>query len=293
MQPDCDWVSFPTSAKTGGMNIDRYLARIGLSERPPATLDGLKTVHRAHLFAIPYENIDVQLGRRVTTDIAPIYAKTVERGRGGWCYEMNGVLGWALGELGFKVTRATGAVVREMKGEMAVGNHLVLRVELPEGLYLADVGFGDGPRDPIPVSVGAFASGGFHFGVSRVDDSWWRFANDPRGGAPSFDFNLAPADEAVLAAKCDFLQTSPQSPFVMNLVAQRHVSDGLLILRGRTLRKLTPGETTERLIGDADELVGTLRDAFGLDVPEVSALWPRIVARHEEMLAQKKASAQA
>jgi N-hydroxyarylamine O-acetyltransferase len=184
-------------------------------------------------------------------------------------------------------------VVRELKGEASVGNHLVLRVELPEGLYLADVGFGDGPRDPIPIAVGAFVCEGFHFGVSRIDEVWWRFANDPRGGAPSFDFNLAPADETVLAAKCEFLQTAPQSPFVMNLVAQRHVPDGLAILRGRTLRRLTPTQTAERIIESPADLVATLRDVFSLDVPEVAVLWPRIVMRHEEVLAQKRAAASA
>ncbi|MBL6852421.1 MAG: arylamine N-acetyltransferase [Alphaproteobacteria bacterium] len=275
------------------MNLDRYLKRIGLDHRPPATLEGLRMVHRAHLLAIPYENIDVQLGRPVTTAIAPIYDKIIERGRGGWCYEMNGSLGWALKELGFDVIRATGAVVRALKGEAAVGNHLVLRVELPEGLYLADVGFGDGPRDPIPLKVGAFVSEGFHFGLSRVDDAWWRFANDPRGSAPSFDFNLAPADEAVLAAKCEFLQTSPMSPFVQNLVVQRHMSNGLAILRGRTLRELTPTETRERVFEDVTDLMTTLTTVFGLDVPEVAGLWSKIVTRHDEVMAQKKAAAPA
>jgi len=275
------------------MNLDRYLRRIGLDRRPPATLEGLKTVHRAHLLAIPYENIDVQLGRPVTTEIGPIYEKIVERGRGGWCYEMNGSLGWALKELGFNVTRATGAVMRSLKGDKVTGNHLVLRVELPEGLYLADVGFGDGPRDPIPVMVGAFVSHGFNFGLSRIDESWWRFANDPRGGAPNFDFNLAPADEGVLAAQCKLLQTAPGSPFVQNLVVQRHVPEGLAILRGRTMRALTPTEMRERVIEDAGDLVSTLKTVFGLDVPEVADLWPKIVARHHEIMAQKKAAAPA
>src|SRR3569832_1181261 len=275
------------------MDIDRYLKRIGLKTRPPATLEGLKTVHRAHLRAIPYENIDVQLGRPVTTAIEPIYEKIVERGRGGWCYEMNGSLGWALKELGFNVTRATGAVVRALKGEASVGNHLVLRVELPEGIHLADVGFGDGRLDPIPVAVGAFVSEGFHYGLSRFDEDWWRFANDPRGGAPSFDFNLAPADEAVLAQKCAFLQSAPQSPFVQILVVQRLVPGGLAILRGRTLRRLTPSETTERTIDGPGDLLDTLKTEFSLDVPEVADLWSKIAARHEEVLAQKRAAAQA
>jgi N-hydroxyarylamine O-acetyltransferase len=272
------------------MNVDAYLRRVGLNSRPPATLAGLTAIHRAHLLAIPYENLDVQLGRLVTIERPAIYEKIVERKRGGWCYEMNGILGWALGELGFHVTRATGAVMRETSGEASDGNHLVLRVELPEGLYLADVGFGDGPRNPIRVVPGAFHADGFDFSLRRVDDRWWRLNNDPRGGAPSFDFNLDAANEALLAGKCDFLQTSHTSPFVQNLVAQRHVPQGLKILRGRVLRTIRADGIGDRVIADAEELVAVLRNVFALDVPEAAVLWPKIVARHEEFLAQKAAS---
>jgi N-hydroxyarylamine O-acetyltransferase len=269
------------------MDVDRYLSRIGLSERPKANLAGLRALHRAHLLAIPYENLDVQLGRKVTIERPAIYQKIVEQGRGGWCYEMNGLLGWALGELGFKVTRATGAVMREISGDAATGNHLVLRVELPEGLYLADVGFGDGPRDPIRVAAGAFHSDGFDFSLRRVDDTWWRLINDPRGGAPSFDFNLDPADENLLAARCDYLQSDPASVFVQNLVAQRHVPGGLEILRGRTIRSIRASGIENRVIESADDLVTTLRDVFALNVPEAAMLWPKVVARHDEMTAQR------
>ena len=172
------------------MNVDAYLDRIGLHARPPATLAGLTAIHRAHSLAIPYENLDVQFGRLVTIERPAIYEKIVTKKRGGWCYEMNGIMGWALGELGFNVTRATGSVMREASGDFSNGNHLVLRVELSEGLYLADVGFGDGPRNPIRVVPGAFHADGFDFSLRRVDDRWWRLNNDPRGGAPSFDFNL-------------------------------------------------------------------------------------------------------
>jgi len=273
------------------MNVDAYLDRIGLHARPPATLAGLTAIHRAHSLAIPYENLDVQFGRLVTIERPAIYEKIVTKKRGGWCYEMNGIMGWALGELGFNVTRATGSVMREASGDFSNGNHLVLRVELPEGLYLADVGFGDGPRNPIRVVPGAFHADGFDFSLRRVDDRWWRLNNDPRGGAPSFDFNLDAADESLLAAKCDFLQTAPSSPFVQNLVVQRHVPHGLEILRGRTLRTIRADGISDRVIADADDLVKTLKTVFALDVPEVAVLWPKIVARHEEVMAQKAASA--
>jgi N-hydroxyarylamine O-acetyltransferase len=272
------------------MNIDAYLHRIGLTERPTATLAGLRAVHRAHLLAIPYENLDVLLRRPVTIDLPAIYEKIVERKRGGWCYEMNGMLGWALAEIGFHVTRATGSVMREMFGDRCNANHLVLRVQLPEGLYLADAGFGDGPHDPIPVATGAFRSEGFEFNLRRVDDQWWRFYSHSLGAAPSFDFNLAPADEAQLAAQCEALQTDPQSHFRQNLFCFRHTPQGVTSLRGRVLRKVTPQGFQERVLADADDLIVALKKEIGLDVPEARSLWPAIVARHEDVMAQKEAS---
>src|SRR5580692_6895353 len=146
--------------KGAAMDVDAYLERIGLTERPLATLAGLTALHRAHLLAIPYDALDIQLGRPVTIERPAIYEKIVGRRRGGWCYEMNGIFGWALGQLGFRVTRATGAVTVSDNREANIGNHLVLRVELDEGLYLADVGLGQGPRDPVRIAEGAYQAGG-------------------------------------------------------------------------------------------------------------------------------------
>lgn len=272
------------------MDIEDYLERIGLESRPSADLAGLTAVHRAHLQAIPYENLDVQLGRPVTIERPAIFEKIVGRGRGGWCYEMNGLLGWALGELGFRVTRATGSVMRVARGALSDGNHLVLKVELEEGLYLADVGFGDGPLDPIALRPGSFTSHGFTYSLERVDREWWRLSNHPDGGAPSFDFHLAPADEALLKRQCDWLQTADESPFVQNAVCQRYIGDGLTILRGRVLRRVTPGGSADTMIGDADEYLAVLRDVFGLDVPEAASLWPAIVARHDALFAEANGS---
>ena len=269
------------------MNIDRYLDRIGLDHRPPPTLAGLTELHRAHLLAVPYENLDVQLGRPVSIERPAIFDKIVNRRRGGWCYEMNGILGWALGELGFRVTRATGAVMREAAGEAVEANHLVLRVDLDEGVFLADVGFGDGPLDPIRVAPGTFEGGGFRYELSQVDGRWWRFRNHPNGAAPSFDFDLNPADELRFAGKCQELQTAPDSHFVLNLFCfVRKPADTTLLLRGRVLRTITPAGYSDRILEGADDLVATLRDDFSLDMPEAASLWPKIVARHEQVMAQ-------
>ena len=272
------------------MHTDAYLNRIGYSGPVNPDLATLTALHRAHLCAIPYENLDVQLGRPVTIERPAIFEKIVTGKRGGWCYEMNGLFGWALGELGFRVTRSAGAVTRETVGDAMIGNHLVLKVDLEEGVYLADVGFGDGPLDPIRVQPGPFASHGFAFALSQQGGGWWRMHNHKGGGAGSFDFNLAPADETLLAAKCDWLQTAEQSIFVQNAVCQRHTANGLWILRGRVLRELTPHGHKDYLIANADEYVTALDETFGLRLPEAASLWPKIRARHEALLEEKKST---
>ncbi len=267
------------------MNLAAYLDRIGHTGPVAADLATLRAVHRAHHFAIPYENLDVQLKRPVTTNPAAAFDKIVTRRRGGWCYEMNGLLGWALGEIGFKITRMMAGVRREQDGDIAISNHLILRVDLEDGPrsgpWMADVGFGDGPLDPYPIVAGPIQGGLFAYRLEEMADGWWRLHNHPAGGAPSFDFQISPADEAAMADRCHWLQTDPASGFVQNAVAQRHQPDRLLMLRGRSLRTVTADGSSDRLIADADDYVATLKRDFDLDLPEAAALWPAIQTRHE------------
>src|SRR5437868_15402114 len=96
--------------------LDAYLERIGYSGSRRPTLATLIAVHRAHLLAISYENLDIHLGRVLTLDPAQIFDKIVMRRRGGWCYEMNSLLAWALRELGFSVTLMGSTVNRAAIG---------------------------------------------------------------------------------------------------------------------------------------------------------------------------------
>ena len=265
------------------MNLAAYLDRIGHTGPVRPDLATLRAVHRAHHFAIPYENLDVQLQRPVVTDPAAAFDKIVTRRRGGWCYEMNGVLGWALSEIGFKVTRMMAGVRREQDGDIAISNHLILRVDLEDGPWMADVGFGDGPVDSYPIVAGPIQGGLFAYRLEEMEGGWWRLHNHPAGGAPSFDFQIAPADEAAMADRCVWLQSDPASGFVQNAVVQRHQPDRLLMMRGRTLRILTVGGATDRLITNADDYVATLKADFALDLPEAASLWPAIAARHQAL----------
>ena len=269
------------------MELAAYLERIGYAGPARPDLATLQAVHRAHLQAIPYENLDVQLGRPVSIDPAAAYDKIVRRRRGGWCYEMNGLMGWALGEIGFSVTRMAGAAMREARGDFTIGNHLVLRIDLPgEPVpWIADVGFGDGILDPFPLKPADLTAEGHRFRLEAMDQGWWRFHNHEFGGAKSFDFTLPPADPALLAEKCAWLQSAAESPFTMNVICQRWRGGEVLQLLGRTFRRIRPGVKQERLIESAEDLVQVLARDFTLDLPEAAALWPRVVARHEQVMA--------
>lgn len=96
---------------------------------PAHDLATLQAIVRAHVERIAFENIDVQLGRAMTTDLGAAFAKLVERRRGGWCYEHNGVLGAALSAIGFDVMRMSAGVLREVRGDEAMGSHLCLLVQ--------------------------------------------------------------------------------------------------------------------------------------------------------------------
>ena len=246
----------------------------------------LRALHRAHQYAIPFENLDVQLRRPVVVDLQASYNKIVGQRRGGWCYEMNGVMGWALEEIGFDVMRMSAGVMRAQAGDTQLGNHLCLLVRLDQP-YLVDVGFGGSLIEPLPLSVAEREDRPYRLGLSELDDRYWRFTEIAHGdGDPfSFDFRTAPADEALLARKCQFLQTDPASPFIQNLVVQRRTADTHLSLRGRVMATTHARRVDKQLLNSADELIGALRDNFDLDVPEAATLWPSICARHESLFA--------
>jgi N-hydroxyarylamine O-acetyltransferase len=276
-------IASETMVQEATMDLEAYFARIGYVGTPRPDLATLTTLHRAHLQTIPYENFDVRLERPAGIEVDPAFDKLVTRRRGGWCYEMNGVLGAALDEIGFSVTRLAGAVMRSVRGDEVVGNHLVLKVDIDGVAYLADVGLGDGVLEPIPLVEGPHRVAGFDFRLERLDAEWWRLHNHEMGGARDFDFTLAPADPRRLSQMCQWLRTSPESMFTQATLAYRHTPQGWVVLLGRVLRRIQPGVREDSLVESAADLVATLDREFGLDLPEAASLWPAICAKHDEL----------
>ena len=262
------------------MDLSAYLARVGFDATPRVDYATLAAIHHGHLLNIPYENVDVQSGTPLDFDQQRIFHKLVNAGRGGWCYEMNGLLGWALAQIGFEVRRMSGAVMRETLGDAQLGNHLVLEVMLDETPYLVDVGLGDGLRYPIPIEPGVHEQGGLEYRLEPLADGYWRFHNHRFSNVASFDFTHATADEDKLAAKCAWLQSDPASPFLQVLIAQRFADDGINMLLGRVYSRITPAGRMSRTLADLDELEHLARDVFAIPV-SLAPLWPAIQAAHE------------
>ena len=267
------------------MNLQHYLRRINFGDTWQPNLETLARLLRTHVCAVPFENLDVQLGRPLTIDVEHAYDKIVNRHRGGWCYEQNGLFGWALSQIGFDVTRIAASVMRQERGAAADSSHLCLLVRVPEtpGHYLVDVGFGGSMIHPLSLAEGEHDQPPFQLGLRSLDNGDWRFWEDIGSGEFSFDFTEVSADESAMSDKCNFLQSDPASSFVLNLVAQLRLPEQHKTLRGKVLTISTRDGAQSRILDSADELVATLADHFGLDVPEIADVWPRVEARHEDI----------
>ncbi len=123
---------------------DAWLGRIGYSGPLTPTLDTLNRLIHAHSHSISYETLDIMLGRPPKLDLATLQSKMISGGRGGYCFEQNMLFRAGLRSLGYRITNLQGRVVRGMAIDAPrPAIHMLLRVELPEGPYLADVGFGN------------------------------------------------------------------------------------------------------------------------------------------------------
>lgn len=263
------------------MNLDLYLERVGFQSNPKPDLATLRALHRAHLLSIPYENLDIHLGHKLTLELPHIFDKLVTEKRGGWCFEMNGLFAWVLEQIGFEVTLLSAVVNQHLAGDKAEGNHLTLLVELDKP-YLVDVGFGDGPLEPLSLREGLHEQNGLEYRL-KLAKNRWTFHHHQYGAAERFDFTLDEVELGTFSDACQNLQASPESGFVEVTVCQLFTPNGLLSLRGAVLNRITATGKQERAIRSADEYTYVLAQDFGLAV-DAYHLWPQVWRGHLEWL---------
>ncbi len=260
------------------MNLEQYLQRIKYTGSLEVNLETLVGVHRNHLLHIPYENLDIHFGRTMELSPTRAFEKIVLERRGGWCYEMNGLLAWALREIGFEVQYLACAVGQNN----ASANHLALKVNL-EQAYLADVGFGNGLLEPIPLSPGVYKQQSRAFALEQHGEHWQFEIPSVGVGAigNSFDFRLEPQKPEHFQERCTYLQTSPESGFVRVVVCHRMFETGVQSLRGTVLQTISNGIETSRTLENRDDYETVLREVFDLQI-DANTLWSKVWASHLE-----------
>ena len=259
-------------------DLPAYLHRVHLPQPEATDAATLEALQRAHRLAIPFENLDVMLGRTIAIDSDAVFAKLVTARRGGYCFEHNRLFLDALAALGFT---ARPQLARVWLGATATPplTHAISIVTLDDGEWIADAGFGGSYTPPMPLVEGAEATApdGARFRLTREGERGWMLwrAGDPattdgRGGGdgfqPQYSFVTGPAYDSDLAMGNLWAATAPGSRFRTTHVVSIVLPKGFASLTDRLYRRRSGNDTTEAEITDPRVYRLRLSMLYGIDL---------------------------
>jgi N-hydroxyarylamine O-acetyltransferase len=249
-------------------DLDAYRDRIGDRGELTPGLATLERLHLAHATSVPFENLDILLGRPIRLDLEGLQNKLVTGRRGGYCFEQNTLLAAALGRVGFRVS-CLAARVRWGAKHVLPRTHMLLKVDLDEGPWLADVGFGgEGLLTPIPLDPGREVRQ-FHWIYRVVDEGGLWVLQTLREGSwfDLYSFTTEPQYAVDYEVANHFTSTHPSSRFLRGPTVQLPTPEARYILRGGEFIIDRGGEVSRRPVEGSEALLRLLSETFGLDFP--------------------------
>ena len=253
------------------LDLDSYLQRIGFVGEPRADVATLRALASAHIAAIPFENLDPLLGTPVSIDLAAIEHKLVHGGRGGYCFEQNGLFLAVLKAIGFDATGMIARVLWNKPEDAEVAQtHMVLRVEVEGESWLADVGFGSmalggalrlvvDEAQPTSLEPFRLITDGTQWRMQALVRDEWRTL---------YRFRLQPTEAIDYVVANHFTSTHPSSHFLHTLIVARTLPDRRLGLRNRGFVVHTLGqESVRRTLQGTEEIKRVLEEQFGIRLP--------------------------
>ncbi|MCB5163724.1 arylamine N-acetyltransferase [Streptomyces bambusae] len=256
-----------------GLDLGAYLTRIGYGGELRADLRTLQEVHRCHTRSIPFENLDVALGRGVPLDVKSLEDKLVRQRRGGYCYEQNSLLAAALERIGFEVA-GRGARNRTRGDALLPVTHALLVVTVDGRPWLADAGFGvQGPTEPLLLEPGTRSrQGEWGFSVAAEDDGVLvlrsRNADGERDLYAFAPQRLHPVDFELMN---HYSATHPKSFFTGRALAMRTAPERRTAFVDGQLIVFRPDGGPDRSHVASDDVIGLLDQEFGISLPEADA----------------------
>lgn len=200
------------------LDVEAYLDRIDHPRLPPSA-DVLRSLHQAHVRAIPFENVDVVIGTHPGLQLGAIAGKLVHRRRGGYCYEHALLFAAVLERLGFAVQRRIARVQPHRPGPRT---HMMLVVRAEEADYLVDVGFGAGMLYPMPLRDGAEVDqAGWDHRLTRDGALWTLSKRAADGWEALHAFDGTPQCPVDYEVAHHYTSTHPRSPFASQLIVLR------------------------------------------------------------------------
>lgn len=248
---------------------DAWLARIGYTGSRAPTLETLQALVFAHARAIAYESIDILLDRPPTLDLPSLQRKMIDANRGGYCFEQNMLFRGGLRSLGYDITSLQARVVRGL--EVTAPRpmlHMILQVNLPEGQFLADVGFGnlaptgallmvpDIEQDTPHETMRLVTMGEELLLQSKLGDSWQHIYRIVRLPRVDLEYEM-----------CNwFTGTHPQSPYLNNVIAARPGPNRtrLTLFNARFNVRHASGQAERRVLQGEAEYREVLTNEFGI-----------------------------
>ena len=249
------------------MNIAAYLERINYEGAIEPAQEVLSNLHYANLLTVPFENLDIHLGRPIQLNEEHLFGKIVTQRRGGFCYELNGLFAWMLRELGYRVNLLSAEVFEE-GGFSPEFDHLVLLVKLEED-WLVDVGFGDSFVRPLKLfESGEQVQNGTAYRIEQSANYRVLSQQDESGTwQHSYRFNLEPRELSDYMGRCRYHQTSPRSHFTQKRVCTRLTKEGRITLRDQRLMVTKNNQRSETPIVDEGAYLAALEKYFGVRLP--------------------------
>lgn len=262
-----------TTTEARPIDLAAYLRRVEYEGPLEPTEDVLRALHLAHATHIPFENLDILLGRPIRLDLASLQAKLVDGGRGGYCFEQNGLFAAVLEAVGFAVTRLA-ARVRYGATAVLPRTHMLMLVRCDGRSWIADVGFGaEGLLLPVPFGTGEVSRQyGWSYRVVPEGAEWVLQSLHGDGWSDLYVFTLEPAHPADYEMANHFTSTYPESRFRRGVTAQLAAPGVRHILRGGELVVDDGSTVTRRPIADAADLAAVLAESFGLRLPDAAKL---------------------
>jgi len=253
--------------------LDGYLARIGWDGSREPTRATLDAVLRAHMMMVPFENLDVLLGRGIRIDLDSVYGKLVVARRGGYCFEHGTLLLAALQQLGFQPVAHTARVIQLRPRSEAPLTHMFLTVPLDGQTLLLDPGFGGhAPRIPVPLIGEEVRDGKDAHRMVQQGSEWALEAMIDGVPTALWSATLEPAEPVDFVMANHFVSTFSESPFVTRLMLRALTPTVRVSMMNQDVTVRDASGQRTRTMANRTELRQLLIDHFGFDLPEVERL---------------------